>query len=81
MDRTQAERVRAEAAAARAEAAQMPRPTGLGSAAEPIPMAMVEAAMSEAVQPAVRDDEDDDASCASESEYADVVESQLRYDN
>ena len=44
-------------------------------------MAMVEAAMSEAVQPAVRDDEDDDASCASESEYADVVESQLRYDN
>ena len=80
MDRTQAERVRAEAAAARAEAAQMPRPTGLGSEAEPTPMAMVKEAMREAVQPAVSDDEDDDASCVSESEYVDVVESQLRYE-
>ena len=80
MDDTQAQRVAAEAAAARAAAAQMPRPTGLGSEAEPTPMAMVKAAMSEAVQP-VSDDEDDDASCVSESEYADVVESQLQYDN
>ena len=81
MDRTQAEQVAAEAAAALAAAARMPRPTGLRSEAEPTPMAMVKAAMSEAVQPAVSDAEDDDASCASESEYADVVESQLQYGN
>ena len=53
MDRTQAERVAAEAAADRAAAARMPRPAGLETERETMVM-VAKAAMREAVQgPAV----------------------------
>ena len=52
MDRTQAERVAAEAAADRAAAARMPRPAGLETERETMVM-VAKAAMREAVQPAM----------------------------
>ena len=75
MDRTQAERVAAEAAADRAAAARMPRPAGLETERETMVM-VAKAAMREAVQgPAVPQEKKKvkHASAVDKNGFTDVV--------